>query len=474
MASSSSLLTWRAKYSQDLHLEYSFNMTSTQQFTLLIVDDDPMIHQSLKLIAPKYWKIYSAFDLDQIQTHRHYHAAFVDMHLTNDLAKFEGLSALKKLSESSPQIELIAMSGDLSRELMEKCLQVGAQRFIAKPLHPEEIQLILEKIEALWNLRNISTGSPKKVRLVGSAPASENIRSQIASLKGEKKAVLIEGETGTGKEVVAHLLHQQEGVRPLIAVNLANIPDNLFESEMFGHLKGAFTGADSNKIGLIEAAHGGDLFLDEIEALPLQQQAKLLRFLETGEIRKVGAKENIIVETRVIAATNRNLEDMVSKGEFREDLLYRIKGQKILLPPLRNRKEDIPDLAQHFLALERPQRNKSFTPDALEALTAYPWPGNIRELRRICEQLTLTSPLPIIRAEDVRNLIHPMSSSDSVQKNTVIDLKKGLNTLISEFECQVIKLALEETKDIEQAAQVLKISRSNLYKKIKEYSIEED
>ncbi len=450
-------------------------MTPTQFFSLLIVDDDPIIHQSLKLVVPKYWKVYSAYELDNVQTHRHYHAAFVDMHLSKDMTKTEGLIALKKLSESSPQIELIAMSGDLSRELMEKCLLVGAQRFIGKPLHPEEIQLILEKIEALWSLRSLGSTTSKKTNLIGSASNIEKLRSQIAALKGETKPILIEGETGTGKEVVANLLHQQEGPRPFIAVNLANIPDNLFESEMFGHLKGAFTGADTNKVGLIEAAHGGDLFLDEIEALPLQQQAKLLRFLETGEIRKVGAKENIFVETRVIAATNRNLEEMVKKGEFREDLLYRIKGQKLLLPPLRDRASDVAELANYFLSLERPLRNKTLTEDAIKALSIYSWPGNIRELRRICEQLALTSPLPLIRSEDIGRLIGTMSTPDSDQKNTVIDFKKGLNTLVSEFESLVIQRALKETnKDIEQAAQLLKVSRSNLYKKIKEYSIEED
>src|SRR5690606_4821239 len=175
----------------------------------------------------------------------------------------------------------------------------------------------------------------------------------------------------------------QEGERPFIAVNMASLPDNLFESEMFGHMKGAFTGADQNKVGLCEAAHGGDLFLDEIEALSPAHQAKLLRFLESGEVRRIGAKETIQVDCRTISASNQNLEKMVRDGEFREDLYFRLCSHKILLPPLRQRKEDIAELSQYFLDLEKPRRNKSFSEDGLKALTEYHWPGNIRELRRV-------------------------------------------------------------------------------------------
>ncbi len=447
---------------------------ASRVFNLLIVDDDPLVHQSLKLCIPAHWKAFSAQKEELVPYERFYHAAFIDMHLTADLQVAAGPRVIEKLLTQHPHTEVVAMSGDLSRELMESCLKAGAQKFLAKPLHPEEITMMLEKTEALWALRNAESSSEThRMRWVGESAASNKIKKRIAELRGESQTVLIEGETGTGKEVVARLLHDQENERPFIAVNIASIPENLFESELFGHVKGAFTGADQNKIGLIEASNGGDLFLDEIEAMPLNQQVKLLRFLESGEIRKVGSKENMIVRTRVIVASNRNLANMVESGEFREDLYFRLSSQRIQLPALRDRKEDIAMLAQFFLDSERPKRNKKFTEDGLQALGKYVWPGNVRELKRVCEQLSLTSPLPLIRAEDVEKWIQPQMTKTAAAANyQSLDLAKGLGLLVEEFEAHAIRTCLKQTKDIESAAILLKVSRSNLYKKIKDYQIE--
>lgn len=450
-------------------------MTTTRVFSLLIVDDDLLVQQSLKMCLPKHWKVFSAPTLESIQYERFYHAAFVDMHIEPDTTRAAGPLVVEKLVKYNNQLEVVAMSGDLNRSLMESCLKAGAQRFLAKPLMPEEVLLILEKIEALWDLRSMDPSAQRhSTRWVGQSTASQKIQKRVADLRGETSAVLIEGETGCGKEVVAKLLHEQEGDRPFIAVNLASIPEHLFESEMFGHIKGAFTGADANKIGLTEAAHGGDLFLDEIEALPLTQQAKLLRFLETGEVRRVGAKESFTVKTRVIAASNKSLEKMVAAGEFREDLLYRLASQKIELAPLRERLEDIDELAKHFLESERPRRNKSFADDGLGALKKYNWPGNVRELKRVCEQLSLTSPLPFIREVDVASWLRPAASHLGAPSYTAIDFSKGLNTLLEEFEEHTIRTCLKQSRDIEEASRILQISRSNLYKKIKDYKIEEE
>lgn len=427
------------------------------------------------MCLPTHWKVFSAPKLEAIQYERFYHAALVDMHLEPGSSKAAGPQVIEKLIKHNNQLEAVAMSGDLSRTLMESCLKAGAQRFLAKPLMPEEVLLILEKIEALWDLRSMDPSAHRRsARWVGNSTASQKIKKRIAELRGERNTVLIEGETGCGKEVVARLLHEQEGERPFIAVNLASIPENLFESEMFGHIKGAFTGADQNKVGLAEAAHGGDLFLDEIEALPLSQQAKLLRFLETGEVRRVGAKESSQVKTRVIAASNKSLEKMVAAGEFREDLLYRLASQRIELTPLRDRLEDIDELAKHFLEAERPRRNKTIDDDGLVALKKYNWPGNVRELKRVCEQLSLTSPLPFIREEDVNSWLRPAATPVGAPSYTSIDFNKGLNTLVEEFEAHAIRTCLKQAQDIEEAAKVLKVSRSNLYKKIKDYKIEEE
>lgn len=451
-----------------------FFMAITRVFSLLIVDDDPLVHQSLKLTLPSHWKVFSAMRLEAIQYERFYHAAFVDMHLEPGAKKPAGPQVIAELMKHNQQLEVVAMSGDLSLSLMESCLKAGAQRFLGKPLTPEEVHLVLAKIEALWDLRNIDSQSDRnKAHWVGSSEASLKIKKRIAELRGESNSILIEGETGTGKEVVSRMLNQQEGNRPFIAVNLASIPEHLFESEMFGHVKGAFTGAEQNKMGLAEAANGGDLFLDEIEALPLSQQAKLLRFLESGEIRKVGSKESTTIQTRVIAASNKPLDKMVRDGEFREDLLYRLSSQKIQLPPLHERLADIAELAQFFLEAERPRRNKAFAEDGVSALQNYKWPGNIRELKRVCEQLSLTSPLPVIRAEDVQKWILPSINPQTSSSNS-IDLNKGLTALMAEHEAMIIKTCLEGTKDVEEAARQLQISRSSLYKKIKDYKLEED
>jgi DNA-binding NtrC family response regulator len=449
-------------------------MTTTRVFSLLIVDDDPLIHQSLKLCLPTHWKIFSAQKLEAIQYERFYNSAVVVKQFLTSKRK-GGPAIIEKLMKANSQLDIVAMSGDLNRELMETCLKAGAQRFLAKPLSPEEVQLIAEKIEALWSLRNVDPNSDRHtVRWVGSSPASQQIRKRIAELRGETSPVLIEGDTGCGKEVTARLLHEQESERPFIAVNLASIPDNLFESEMFGHVKGAFTGADQNKMGLTEAANGGDLFLDEVEALPLTQQAKLLRFLESGEVRRVGAKESTHVKVRVIAASNKPLDKMVANGEFREDLLYRLASQRISLAPLRERLEDIGELATHFLESERPRRNKTITEDGLAAMKTYNWPGNVRELKRVCEQLSLVSPLPMIRGEDVKAWLKPAATPTGAPSYTVIDFSKGLGDLVAEFETHVIRSCLKQTQDVEAAATLLQVSRSNLYKKIKEYKIDED
>jgi DNA-binding NtrC family response regulator len=260
-----------------------------------------------------------------------------------------------------------------------------------------------------------------------------------------------------------------------MAVNLGAIPENLFESEMFGHMKGSFTGADQNKIGLVEAANGGDLFLDEIEVLPLHHQAKLLRFLETGEYRKIGSHQLQVSKLRIISATNRSLPEMIKLGEFREDLYFRLNAHNLELPPLRERPEDIPVLAQWFLQKYRLNK-KTFSQEALAALQIYSWPGNVRELKRICEQIALTSPLPVIRAVDVESTLPQPSPYIDRELLHSLDLEwntpLSLDEKLSKVEAFLIKKAMEKFVDVDLAAQKLGSSRSNLYKKLKEHKIE--
>lgn len=444
-------------------------MNPTRVFTLLVVDDDPLIHQSFRLNLPSHWRPVSATKPDEIPEARFFHAAFVDMHLS---AKgTEGLQVLQRLNTEHPTMELIAMSGDLNRPLMESSLKAGAQRFLPKPLQKDELLLILQKIEALWDLRQGLSRDGQSWRWIGEGAASRQVLARMAALKGETGPVLIEGESGTGKEVAARLLHlQEEEERPFVSANVAAIPENLFESELFGHIKGAFTGADRDRAGLCENADGGDLFLDEIETLTPAQQAKLLRFLENGEVRRVGATTTARLRCRVVAATNRPLDEMVRRGEFREDLFYRLKGHTLSLPPLRERREDIPDLARFFVENVRPRRNKTWTPDGLQALQAYAWPGNVRELKRVCEQLCLVTPLPILRADDVQAWLSPTMGAPHLAET--IDFGRGLTVLLEDYEKKLLTQLLATEPDVEKAALILKMSRSNLYKKIKDHQLE--
>lgn len=438
-------------------------------YHLLLVDDDPLISQALRTLLPPEWKLISVQDPSYVNANFLYHAAFVDMHLTGKLDEPIGLDVIKKLKDANPLLEAFAISGDLNRELMEDGLKVGAKKFLPKPLSRDEVLDDLAKVEALVQIRLAATKSGNHPKWVGTSAASEKIRKDIAILRGEPGPILISGESGTGKEVAARLLNAQEGARTLISVNMASIPENLFESELFGHIKGAFTGADQNKVGLIEAATGGDLFLDEIEALPLVLQAKLLRFLESGEIKKVGAKETQIVNCRVICATNRDLFKMVEKQEFREDLYWRISGKKISLASLKERIDDVPELAKHFLENDKPRRNKSFSEDGIRALKEHSWPGNVRELKRVTEQLSLTSPLPIIRADDVLGFL---KASDRATTVGQLDFSLSLAEMVERFEAQVIRQAVQIAGGVDKAVELLKTPRSTLYKKIKDYQIE--
>lgn len=442
---------------------------STDLLNLLIVDDDAMLANSVKLMAPAGFKVYIATKPELIPDHVFYHAAMVDMHILSKVGETpDGPSVIAQILKKNPQTEIVSMSGDLNRQNMEMAIKSGASRFLAKPLIAAEVTMILEKILAYWQLRQVDYSNQKKTTLVGSSPAIEQVRKTIASLKGERSSVLIEGDTGTGKDVVARLLAQQEGAKPFVTINCAGIPENLFESEFFGHIKGSFTGADQNKVGLCEAANGGDLFLDEIEALPSSQQAKLLRFLETGEVKKVGAKEAFNVDVRVIAASNQPLKQMITEKKFREDLYFRISAHKISLPGLKDRKEDIPDVAKYFLDKEKAKRNKQFDNEAFEALQSYDWPGNIRELKRVCEQLVLTSPLPVVRKEDVNHLLFKTETPESGE---TIKPDQSLEEFINAQEKKFITLLLKQNNNIDQACQSLQISKSSLYKKIKDYGI---
>lgn len=449
-------------------------MIQTGKLRLLVIDDDPLVVDTIELCLPEHWTMI-AQSKDNFNPNEFYHAALVDIHLSGDLSKSEGLNVMKTLSQQQSLSEIVAMSGDMRRENMEATLKAGATRFLAKPLSSDELRLILDKIEALWVLRgvNLKKQTLAGVKWVGQGAASDRVRRFVANMKSEKAPVLIEGESGAGKEVVAQLLHQAQPERPFVAVNVAAISDALFESEFFGHVKGAFTGAQNNKAGFVEVAHGGDLFLDEIEALSLNHQAKLLRFLESGEFQKVGSTEVQRVSLRIIAATNENLQKLVEKEKFRQDLMFRLSGHRLNLPPLRERKEDIGELCHFFMSQRDVTLKKTIDPQALEILQDFSWPGNVRQLKRVCEHLSLMAPLPIVRAEDVHSILRGQGQGTVVSsKASFFDLSQGLAKLLEDYESRILTFALLQNLDVDDLAKQLKISRSSLYKKVKDHQLE--
>lgn len=447
-------------------------MIKTGKLRLLVIDDDPLVVDTIELCLPEHWTMIPQ-SKDNFNPNEFYHAALVDIHLTGDLSQSEGLTVMKTLSEQQSLSEIVAMSGDMRRENMEASLKAGATRFLAKPLSSDELRLILDKIEALWVLRgvNLKKQALAGVKWVGQGAGSDLVRRFVANMKNEKAPILIEGESGTGKEVVAQLLHQAQPERPFTVVNVAAISDTLFESEFFGHVKGAFTGALNNKAGLVEVAHGGDLFLDEIEALSLNHQAKLLRFLESGEFQKVGSTEVQKVSVRIIAATNENLQKLVEKEKFRHDLMFRLSGHRLTIPPLRERSEDIGELCQFFMSQRDVTLKKTIDPQALRILQDFSWPGNVRQLKRVCEHLSLMAPLPIVRAEDVRSVLAGQGSVVT-SEGSFFDLSQGLAKLSEDFENRVLTFALQQNLDVDDLAKQLKISRSSLYKKVKDHQLE--
>ncbi len=323
-----------------------------------------------------------------------YDAAILDLRMPG----LTGIEVLEQLKQVAPDTEAIVMTGHASMETAIEAVRLGAFDYITKPCKLTEIEAILTKVAEKRDLRHKNLALQSRVRaaegpsiLVGNSPAMASVHRLIATVAPTDSTVLILGETGTGKELVARTIFQQSqrADMPFVPVNCGALQENLAESELFGHCKGAFTGADRDKKGLFEVANGGTLFLDEVGELNKSIQAKLLRFLESGEIRRLGAIESFRTDVRILCATNRDLRTMVQIDDFREDLYFRVNTFEIRLPPIRERREDIPDLARHLLAraAKRPadQVAELLTPEAIDALLDHDWPGNVRELANVME-----------------------------------------------------------------------------------------
>lgn len=465
----------KKQFSKFIGADFLKNLNK-EKVSFLLVEDDLSLAQAIKLNIEPNWDFYHIKSANEEIPNVKFSIALVDIHLSNTDIK-EGLEIIKKINLENPSCEIIGYSGDLNQENMNIAINNGASKFLAKPLAFEELNSILDQIynyKILTNKEHVYSANKKYQEWIGKSQASQNVLKLISSLKNEKAPILINGETGTGKEVCVQLLHSLNPSKAFIPINMAAIPENLFESQMFGHTKGSFTGAQNDSVGFIGMAHNGILFLDEIEALPLNLQAKLLRFLESGESQKIGSKVIQKFNTNIITATNINLKKLVEKKQFREDLFWRLSGKQINLPPLRERKTDIPQLLTYYLNKQAPKYNKSFLKETINLLTNYRWPGNIRELKRFCEQIVLLSPLPFIRPEDIKYLlVNKPDSSTSISSNKVkSDLcNMSLNDLVGEYEKEVLLKRLKLYNDVSKAAVSLKISKSSLYQKIKHLNL---
>ncbi len=390
----------------------------------------------------------------------------------------DGISVLQKIKKIDPQANVVMMSGHGTVETAVKTIKLGAFDFLEKPLHFDKVLLLLKHVFDLRELENenryLREELHEEEKLIGHSDVMERLKHLIAVAAPSNGWVLLTGENGTGKELVARALHHgsPRARERFVAVNCAAIPDELIESELFGHEKGSFTGAHDRKIGKFEQAHGGTLFLDEVGDMGLKMQAKILRALQESCIQRVGGDESIELDLRVIAATNKELRKSIKAGEFREDLYYRLNVIPIVVPPLRSRKEDIAKLVEHFMRRYSAGKTRRVTDGTLRLLQSYPWPGNVRELKNWVERACLLSHTEVIEPFGLDPI--DTSAATPLELDDVFGLgEKSLRNARAIFEKQfIMKMLSENGGNVSRTAQTIGVERSHLHKKMKMYGIE--
>ena len=445
---------------------------------VLVVDDERNLRAMLEQMLVLAGYDVECVDSGEAAVSRAAGGAFDAVLLDVRMAGMDGLRTLAALRAGDADLAVVMMSGHGSIETAVTAVRAGAFDFLEKPLARDKTLLTLENALRLRRLAAENVRLRAQVEpgeLLGDAPAMRALRAKIEQIAPTEARVLVMGESGTGKELVARALHQRSrrSAGAFLAVNCAAVPAELIESELFGHVKGAFTGATSARTGVFEAANGGTLFLDEIGDMPLPMQAKLLRVLETGEFARVGSSRAQRSDVRVIAATHRDLAAAVRTGDFREDLLHRIHVVPLLVPPLRERAEDIALLAQRFLQQEVARQKlppRRLTADALQQLGRYRWPGNVRELRNMVERLAILAPAEVIDAEFV-------AAELPIDLHAAAATTAGDGTLLKDAvdaaQRRAILAAVRGAGgNIAEAARRLGVERSHLYKKARTLGIE--
>lgn len=448
---------------------------------ILIIDDEPVIRETLSdWLEREGYIIETAITGEEgikKEKDNNFDIAIVDLKLPG----MDGIEVLRKLKEIDPDIVVIMITAYATIETAVSAIKDGAYDYLTKPFNLEEISLVVKKITEHRKLvaENILLKKQLEERysfenIIGKSPKMRKIFELIEDVADSDATILIQGESGTGKEVIARAIHQRSSRAnaSFITANCAAIPDNLLESELFGYEKGAFTGATQTKKGRFELAEEGTLFLDEITDMKLNTQVDLLRVLQEKEFRRLGGSQLIKTNVRIIASSNKDVEKQVAIGDFREDLYYRLNVISIKLPPLRERKEDIPFLVEHFLRKYSHKNHriiKDISKEALELLTRYNWPGNVRELENVIERATILGKKQFLMSSDLPEVI---KKDSSLARDEAIIYLTEPNKSLEEVEKEYITNLLQRTNwNISQSAKLLKINRATLYNKIRQYKI---
>ena len=451
------------------------------QRRILIADDQADVLKALRLLLkPEGYTLdtaSSATEIEQAVSHHAYDAVLMDMnYVRGETSGQQGLDVLQRLQQLDATLPVVVMTAWSSVALAVEAMRRGARDFVPKPWENERLLAILKTQVALGRALRESQRLEQEnsllkeevvQSLIAESPAMQPVLETIARIGPSDANVLITGENGVGKGVVAQALHTQSARhdKPMIAVNTASIPETIFESELFGHIAGAFTDAKKDRLGRFQLADKGTLFLDEIATLPQNLQTKLLRVLESGEFEPIGSDKTCSVDVRIISATNADVEEEVSKGTFRQDLLYRLNTVHIHIPPLRDRPEDITALAQHFLARIKTKyrkRDLSFSAQALQSLTQHAWPGNVRELDHTVERAVLMAQGTQIEPHDLGLQEGQEATEASFSQMTLEALERW-----------AIRGALERNNsDITKTAEALGLSRAALYRRLEKHQIE--
>jgi DNA-binding NtrC family response regulator len=444
---------------------------------LLVVDDEHSARTTLSLLLRKRGHRVQEADgvttATKCLTEEVFDLVVTDLRMPDG----DGLDVLRAAKAHAPGTEVILLTAYAEWKSAKDAIRLGALDYFEKGQEPDELYHRIDKALAGRALRQENENLRAQLRqryglsgLVAQSPAMHAVLDLVERVAPTDATVLIQGESGTGKEVIAKAVHHASAraVRPFVAVNCGAVPETLLESELFGYMRGAFTGATVNKLGLFEEAHGGTLFLDEIAEMPAALQVKLLRALQSGEVRRLGATQTATIDVRVIAATHGDLPTLINQGTFREDLFYRLNVIQIALPPLRERREDIPALAEHFLGRVAGKlgRGLRLSPEAVERLLRYPWPGNVRELENAIERAAILARREEIAPEDL-----PPHVSAGLQLGPSPALPRQVT--LAEAEREHILQTIERFgRNHSGAAEALGIGRTTLWRKLKEYGIE--